>query len=300
VNNRITSGMTARLVLSDIEQSSAALARTQQRLSSGKQIAVPSDDPYGTTRALQLRSQLAGNQQYQRNVQDASSWQDATDTALSQITDMAQRARELLVQGASDTTSPEARSAIASEIDQIVDSVKSQANAQYAGHYIFGGSKTQVPPYQQGANDAYGGDSATLSREIGPNVSLDLNVDGLSAVGDGSSGLIATLRSIAADLRTPGTTSQLGGADLQNLDTALSTVTNLQAIVGARTNRLDAALSSLQQMEGATTKILSNTEDADMAQTMIDFSTQQAAYTAALKAGAQIVQPSLLDFLNTA
>jgi flagellar hook-associated protein 3 FlgL len=300
VSNRITTSMTARLVLSDIEQSSASLARTQQRLSSGKQIVVPSDDPYGTTRALQLRSQLAGNQQYQRNVQDASSWQDATDTALSQITDMTQRARELLVQGASDTTSPEARSAIASEIDQIVDSVKSQANAQYAGHYIFGGSKTQVPPYQQGANDAYGGDSATLTREIGPNISLDLNVDGQSAVGDGSSGLIATLRSIAADLRTPGTTSQLGGADLQNLDTALSTVTNLQAIVGARTNRLDAALNSLQQMEGATTKILSDTEDADMAQTMIDFSTQQAAYTAALKAGAQIVQPSLLDFLNTA
>src|SRR5262249_59753039 len=133
---------------------------------------------------------------------------------------------------------------------------------------IFGGSKTQAPPYQQGANDTYGGDSVTLSREIGPNVSIDLNVNGLAAVGDGSSGLIATLRSIASDLRTPGTTSQLGGADLQNLDTALSSVTNLQAIVGARTNRLDSALSSLQQIEGATTKVLSNTEDADMAQTI--------------------------------
>ena len=47
-----------------------------------------------------------------------------------------------------------------------------------------------------------------------------------------------------------------------------------------------------------TIKSLSNTEDADMAKTLIDFSTQTSAYQAALKAGANIVQTSLMDFLR--
>jgi flagellar hook-associated protein 3 FlgL len=298
VSNRITTGMTARVVLSDIEAVSNQLSKTQQRLASGKQITVPSDDPFGTTRALEFRSELEENQQYQRNVQEASAWQDATDTALGSIGDFTLRARELLVQGATDTVSQDGRNTIASEIDQLIDSIKSEANTQYAGRYIFSGSQTLTAPYQQGAVDTYAGDNVTVKREIGRSVQVDLNVDGQSAIGDGSSGLIAALRKISADLRTPGTTAQLQGADLQALDAAHDTLTNVRSIVGARTNRLEAAQSRLEQLEGATTKLLSNTEDADMAQTLIDFSTQQAGYQAALKAGAQVIQPSLLDFLS--
>ncbi len=46
------------------------------------------------------------------------------------------------------------------------------------------------------------------------------------------------------------------------------------------------------------TKILSNTEDTDVAKTTIAYSNQQAAYEAALRAGANIVQESLLNFLH--
>ena len=46
------------------------------------------------------------------------------------------------------------------------------------------------------------------------------------------------------------------------------------------------------------TKQLSDTEDADLSQTLIDFNSQSAAYQAALRAGANIVQTSLMDFLH--
>jgi flagellar hook-associated protein 3 FlgL len=71
-----------------------------------------------------------------------------------------------------------------------------------------------------------------------------------------------------------------------------------RALNGARQNRLDAALSRLAEVEESTLKQLSDTEDADIAKTLIDFSSQQAAYQAALKAGASIVQASLMDFLR--
>jgi flagellar hook-associated protein 3 FlgL len=85
---------------------------------------------------------------------------------------------------------------------------------------------------------------------------------------------------------------------MQALDAAHDAILNERAIVGARTQRLETAEARLQEVEETHTKMLSETEDADMAKTMVDFSMQQAVYTSTLKAGAQIVQPSLLDFLR--
>jgi flagellar hook-associated protein 3 FlgL len=298
MSNRITTAMMTSTVLSDIQGISGRLSKSMQQLSSGKAITNPSDDPFGTTRAMLFRSELDENKQYQRNVTEASSWQTASDTALSQIGDFTLRARDLLVQGATDTTTTEGRAAIASEIDELIGSVKSTANTQYAGRYIFGGSQTQTPPYQQGAVDTYAGDNASLKREIGRGVQVDVNIPGSQAVGDSSTGLIAALRQISADLRTPGSTAQLGTTDLKALDAAHDALTNVRAIVGARTNRLEAAQSRLSQLEEATTKLLSDTEDVDMAKTITDYTTQQTVYQSALKAGAAIIQPSLLDFLH--
>ena len=67
---------------------------------------------------------------------------------------------------------------------------------------------------------------------------------------------------------------------------------------GATTNRLQAADSRLDDITLSVTQQLSDTEDADMAQTLIDFNSQSAAYQSALRAGASIVQTSLMDFLK--
>jgi flagellar hook-associated protein 3 FlgL len=296
-SGRITTSMTSRMVLSDLHDVANRLARTQQKISSGKDLTVPSDDPFRTNRSLQLRSELEENRQYQRNIGEASAWQSVTDTALSQISDYALRARDLLVQGATDTMATEGRQALAQEIDQIVASVKSEANAQYAGRYVFAGTSTTTAPYQQGAIDTYSGTPGAVNREIGRGVQVQVNADA-SAIGDGSGGLIGTLRKIAADLRTPGSTATLGGADLQALDAAHDALVSTRAVSGALSNRLDSAKSRLGAIEETTTKLLSDNEDADMAQTLVDYSQQQAVYQAALKAGAQLIQPSLLDFLS--
>ena len=86
--------------------------------------------------------------------------------------------------------------------------------------------------------------------------------------------------------------------ELANLDKNLDTLLEVRARNGARTNRLDSALSRLGEVEESTVKQLSLTEDADIAKTIIDFNSQQAAYQSALRAGASLVQASLLDFLR--
>lgn len=297
MSDRITQSMLSTSLLADLQNITSKLSQTQNKLSSGKEIQKPSDDPFGTSRALQFRADLAANRQYQSNVGEASAWQDATDLSLGQIGDLTQRARDLLVQGANGTTGPAGRASIATEIDQIIESIKSEGNTQYAGRYIFAGSMTTTAPYTPDGLDNYAGDGATISREIGPGVQVPLNVTGASVIGDGATGLLATLRGISSDLKTNNSASLQSG-DLAKLDTALDAITATRATVGARTNRLETAMSRLQQTEQTTMGLLSNTEDADMAKTLIDLSQQQVVYQAALKAGAQIVQPSLMDFLH--
>src|SRR5207237_8332505 len=129
----------------------------------------PSNDPDGPVRRLALRSSRAETRQYQVNVREASAWHDVTDTALGHVGDYVLRARDLLVRGANDSQGPAARGAAADELDQIVEALKTEANAQYAGRYVFSGTKTQTPPYQVGGPDTYAGDTGTITRSISTN-----------------------------------------------------------------------------------------------------------------------------------
>jgi flagellar hook-associated protein 3 FlgL len=304
MSTRITNQMISRSVLSDLNEVSNRLAKTQQKMSSGKQITRASDDPYGASRALTLRGELAGTQQYQRNVSEATAWQDVTDSALATMSDALRRARELALQGASDGAGAAARTAAAQEIDQLIESVKQSANASYSGHYVFSGTATSTPPYAVGGTDAYAGDGGLVAREIGPGVSVQVNVLGSAVLGSGQGAadgkLLNVLRDISQHLKS-GTTvdaNTLRTTDLKGLDTSLDTINTVRATVGATTNRLASADGRLQQVEESTTKLLSDVEDADMAKTYTDFSMQQSVYQSALRAGSNIVQQSLLDFLR--
>lgn len=295
---RITQGMMNQTLLYDLRNVTTQLSTSEQQLSSGYKLNQPSDDPYGASQALKLRADLASNQQYQSNVQDADSWQNVADTALGDIGDSIQRARDLVLQGANDTNAASDRQAIVTELNQLIDSIKTDANTQYAGRYIFSGTKTNTQPYQLGTNDAYSGNTAMITREIGVGVQVAINQPGASVIGDDTSGLLATLRGIVTDLQS-GNTNALSTTDLNALDSANDQLLNARAQVGALSDRLTTATNRLQSTEQSTTQLLSNVRDADMTQVMITFSTQQAAYQAALRAGAQIIQPSLMDFLST-
>jgi flagellar hook-associated protein 3 FlgL len=306
MSTRITNAMISRSVLSDLNDVSNRLSLTQQRMSSGKQITRPSDDPYGTSRALTLRSDVESTQQYQRNVGEAVAWQNITDAALSKVTDAMQRVRELVIGAANDASGQPARNSAAAEIDQLIETIKGEANASYGGRYVFSGTDTDQKPYTVGGADTYNPSKPPqpVAREIGPGVAVQVNVQGYDLLGEGQGagdGLILdNLRDIAQHLRSGVTAdvNTLRSTDLQGIDRNLAALTQARATVGATTNRLEAADSRLAEVEESATKLLSDVEDADMAKTLIDFSMQQNVYQSALRAGANIVQQSLLDFLR--
>jgi flagellar hook-associated protein 3 FlgL len=296
---RITSQtMTAR-VLSDLQASQTQMARLQTQVATGRRITQASDDALGTANALRARGDLAGIERDRASVADAGAWVSATDSALSSITAVMHRVKELALQGANGATTATARATMAAEVGQLINTVKDTANVKVGDAYVFGGTATTTPPYTTGAVDTYAGDAGTIARSIGPGVSLQVNTTGAQVLGSGGGDgkLLATLRTIQANL-TAGNTAALGSTDLQALAANLDTVTATQATVGATQNRLDAADARLTDTQAATNTLLDNAEGADLAESLMHLNAQTSAYQAALKSASNILQPSLLDFLR--
>jgi flagellar hook-associated protein 3 FlgL len=301
---RVTQGMTSRSILQDLDNARSRLGTIQREISSTKRISKPSDDPFGTGRTLQLSSELEGFKQFKSNVDDGTGWVTATEASLSHITETLQRARELLVQGGNDSNGQVAREGIAAEIEALTEAVKQEANVTYDGRFIFAGTETETRPYELGANDEYSGNEGSIKRVIGAGVELPINVNIKELLGEGNAAgdnkLLDVMRDIVTDLRggTEENAENLRGTDLSRLSDNLDELTRVRAVVGATTNRLTTAGTRLEQLEEASLAQLSAVRDTDMPQAIVEFSTQQTAYETALRSAAQIIQPSLMDFLS--
>ena len=227
---------------------------------------------------------------------------NAASGALTSMDSQVQRVRELVLQAANGTNSPSDLEAIAGEVAQLTEGVKQDALTQYDGQYVFSGTLTSTAPYLQGAGDEYHGNTAPLARAIGPGSTINVAVNLSSVLGSGTADgeLLDTLRTIAAHLRegTPAAVEALRTTDLSNLDGNLTSLTGLQAEAGATTDQLNLALCRISSLSTTDTEQLSNVQDANIAKVSMEYSNEHAAFEAALKAGASIVQESLLEFLH--
>ncbi len=304
VSNRITNDMVIGSTLANLNAAQAAMDRTEGELSSGKTILEPSDNPYGTSQVIDLQSALDGLTSYEKSAQNGVTRMNTASSALASIDTQVQRVRELVLQSANATNSPSDLADVAEEVEQLTEGVKQDADTQYDGQYVFSGTLTSTPPYQQGPEDKYAGNAAAIACALGPGATVNVAVNLASALGDGQGAadgkLLDTLRTIAQHLRegTPAAVEALGGGDLHNLDANLTSLTTLQAEAGATTDQLNLALSRISSLQSTNTEQLSNVQDANIAKVSIEYSNEHAGFEAALKAGASIVQESLLEFLH--
>jgi flagellar hook-associated protein 3 FlgL len=302
------------------------LNQIQQELSTGYQINQPSDNPYGAALTLSLTGQVGAYSSYQQNVTQGIAWVDTASNSLQSIQQVVSTVRELTVEGANGTMSTNDLKDAAQEVLQYIGQVKESADTQYDGSYVFAGDAVTTQPWNTSATasppptqDQYNGNQNSISYAIGPSAQLQISADLYSVLGngntggaaaasssgggalqsDGSGGLLATMRMIYNDLTGTGggTQSDLEN-QLKNLDTNISSLEAVQATVGATQDRLQMAGSRLTALSTTDTIELGNVQDTDMAKATVEFSTEQAGYQAALQSTADIIQTSLLNFLQ--
>lgn len=293
-DQRVTQRSVAARALNGLNTNLAGIGRTQEQLSSGRRISRPSDDPTGTVSALQMRADQARTVQWARNADDGLGWLGTIDTALTGLQPAVRRVRDLVLQGMSTgNTGPQAREALAAEVEQLRQHAIAFANTRYLDRPVFGGATPQAVAYD--AQGTYVGDGTTVVRTVGATSRVRVDLTGPEVFESGGISLFQVLQDVATHLRSD--PSALG-ADLARLDAITETLHSRIADVGARTMRLEQARTRAEAVQLDLTSRISEVESIDLPRTIMQLELQRTAYQAALGATARAVQPSLMDFLR--
>jgi flagellar hook-associated protein 3 FlgL len=300
---RITQGILVQRALYNLQNQNRRLFDLQTQLATGQRVNKPSDDPVDARRAINTRATMARYQQYLENITNARPRLEESATAIQTALDNLQRARELTLQGANGTSDQDALNALAEEVNQLLESYVTTANHQSGNLYVFGGTRTQTPPFEvtRDVNGditavTYQGNSERIPVTIGDGAQVFSNEPG-STVFQSAQDAFQTLIDIRNNMLAGDRTS-LQNQRLAELDTIRIQLGQAQARIGSTQNRLTDAEAELEDFDVQLRQLLSDSIDADLAEVVINLNAQSNAFQAALQAAADVIQPSLLDFLR--
>ena len=154
---RITNNMIMGNTKTNINGNKINVDTLNSQMSSQKKINKPSDDPVIAIRALRLRSSLSQiNQYYEKNIPDAESWLEVTETALNNMKKVLTDIHTLCVNGATGTMNEEDRNTVLKQLQALSKQVYSEGDADYAGRTVFTGYKTNnTLTFQTDSTDSY-------------------------------------------------------------------------------------------------------------------------------------------------
>jgi len=308
---RITNNMLINNMINQVGTNMTRMDKYQNQLATGKKISVPSDDPVVAARALKLRTDVAEVDQYGKNVKDAQSWLDMTDSTLNSMGDLISRAKELAVQGANGTNTVSDTQKIGDEVTQLRNQLVHLGNTTYAGKYLFSGYSTDKellvsdessPNFGQFAIPVSNGEQ--IKFEVGIGDDININVPGSDIFNNGAA--VATPPQVSPIIQHFNDfITALNSGDSSKISSMITTfegdsdnLLRVRADVGARSNRLDLTSNRLDSDNTNFTKLMSDNEDVDMAETIMNLQNEQNVYRASLAGGAKVIQPTLVDFLR--
>src|SRR3972149_2488868 len=300
---RITQESLNRTTLSNINLNYKKIQAIQEKLSSGKQINRPSDDPSGTRKVLGLRAEEIQVQQFLDNTETAKEQINYTSNTLESIQELFLKIKNLAIQAGNDTLGQSDRNIIANELDELLESVLLNANTHNNGRYIFSGTKPLTSSFTA-TRDSNGiissvscsGNNEEIKYQIGPDTFIQVNLPGGKLFQDNKA--FSTLVSLRDSLKAS-TFDSTAFSNLRNtLDTATNALSTEITRFGAKANRLEITTNSLENSQTALKELISYTEDADVASLIMDLKHQEKVLQSSLKTGAMVIQPTLLDFLR--
>lgn len=130
---------------SSINKHQNDILEVQERLSTGKRVNKPSDDPVATSQIHLLNRTVDTLSQYEKNGQYAKSQLAYEETQIDTAVNLTQRARELTIQMMNETYTPEQRQATANEVGQLIEHLRNITNASNSeGELIFAGNNVNA------------------------------------------------------------------------------------------------------------------------------------------------------------
>jgi flagellin len=219
----------------------ASLQTAMERLSTGRRINSAKDDAAGLAIASTMTASIRGMGQAIRNANDGISFAQTAEGALSEVSNMLQRIRELAVQSANGTYSDDDRTNLNTEVTALKDQITSiLATTEFNGTRVFNSSASGT---------TYSAQAGSISIQVGANNgdTVDLTFTSLSDLASGT----------AVDTSTNANTA------LTNTDTMLDAVNTTRASLGAAQSRLSSVVNNLTNNVNNLSDARSRIEDTD-------------------------------------
>jgi flagellin len=219
-----------------------ALSTAMDRLSTGKRITSSKDDAAGLAIATSMTSQIKGMNQSIRNANDGMALTQTADGALSEVTNMLQRVRELTIQAKSGTYGSDDRKNIQTEITALTSQLNDVLDkTTFNGVKLF--DKTGVDANSRSLTIQVGANGTdTVALKIDSLDGTKLNADGLNVTGT-----VATSNALDAAKTAQGTAQSNYDASVQALNDAKSAQAIAKAKDSTDTSK-DAAVVTAQKV----------------------------------------------------
>ena len=256
-----------------------SLTKSLGRVSSGSRINQAGDDAAGLSVSSRMKSDNVSLKAAMRNTNDGISLIQTTEGSLNEVYNILTRMRELAVQGANDTYSSTDRAQIQIEFNQLraeISRISTDSNFNRIGVL----NSTKTLKFQIGINNASNNQ-----------FSIDLGTVSAS---------LGALSIASSKVSIGKSTSSFARAAITTIDTALSSVNDRRAKLGAFQNRLESALntaSNYSQNLSAAASQISDVDYASESANLTKFQIMQQAGVAAL-GQAKAIPQSVLSLLG--
>ncbi|MDH4466559.1 MAG: flagellin [Bacteriovoracaceae bacterium] len=241
---RINTNVSSLNAQRNLRGTGLALQKSLEQLSSGYRINRAGDDAAGLAISENLKAQIKGLGQAERNAQDGISLVQIAEGALSEVSNIMIRLRELAVQAASDTIGPTERKFLNVEFEQLLSEVDRIANGTEFNSVKLLNGTGAVLDIQIGTKNDPISDRLTFDAS-----SADVNVAALGLNLTSVADKISAQNSLAA------------------IDQSILSVSGIRADFGALQNRLQSTINnlavSIENMSAANSRV----RDADIAAT---------------------------------
>ena len=297
---RITESRFASDFLYNVNNSQQRINEYQNQLSSGLRVSEPSDDPEAADLILRLNMSLSRNEQFTSNITSAQSMLSTTTDALDGVQQIIAQLQTTMAQVANGTEAT-AIPTFAATVDGYISQALAQANTQFNGKYVFGGTQTQTPPYVLTPNAApppsetvtYNGNAGTISYAVAEGQTQQVNVSGQEAFN--GTALLNQMITIRDNLKAGIVPSAADETAIQN---SLNTLLSASGRAGTVQQNLDTTAAHLQAQHTQLLSLRSAQQDTDVAAATLNLKQEQTTLDAALAIGAKILPLSLVDFLT--
>ena len=252
----INTNLSSLTAQNNLATNQANLQTSIQRLSSGLRINSAKDDAAGLSIATRMDSQVRGSTVALRNANDAISFAQTADGALSGITTNLQRMRDLAVQSSNDTNTQADRDNIGKEFSALQSEVTRLQSTQFNGQNALGaGTHT----YQVGAGTSAADQITVTTTALTNTASASATYTPGTPAGSGG-----TPAAVPAS-GTSVSSADNAKAAITAIDSALQEVNGERANFGAVQNRFSSVTSNLNSVIENTSAAKSRIMDADFA-----------------------------------